>query len=66
MISSDLPIAWLQAAEEERQRIEDEERREWESAQGAGPRAEVRLLPGPELQVPLRQPCPIQVCDPLS
>ena len=27
-------------------RIQDEERREWESAQGAGPRAEVtRLLP---------------------
>ena len=31
----------MQAAEEERMRIEDEERREWESAQGAGPRAEV-------------------------
>ena len=32
-------------------RIEDEERREWESAQGAGPRAEV--------SPPLRKPCTV-------
>lgn len=34
----------LQAAEEERLRMEDEERRQWESSQGAGPRTEVNCL----------------------
>jgi len=33
--------ALIQAAEEERMRTQDEERRQWESSQGAGPRAEV-------------------------
>jgi len=33
--------ALIQAAEDERMRMQDEERSEWESSQGAGPRAEV-------------------------
>ena len=40
-LSADNGSALTQAAEEERVRLQDEERREWASSQGAGPRAEV-------------------------